>query len=70
MQWGMEGEKMLKLKRKGAGIMVSDFTAEQWFEEQLMQWGMKGEKMLKPKSKGAGIMASDLLMNTVVFSPV
>ena len=27
-QWGMKGEKMLKLKSKGSGIMVSDFIDE------------------------------------------
>ena len=27
-QWGMKGEKMLKPKSKGAGIMVSDFVDE------------------------------------------
>ena len=28
MQWGMKGEKMMKPKSKGAGIMVSDFIDE------------------------------------------
>ena len=27
-QWGMKGEKMLKPKSKGSGIMVSDFVDE------------------------------------------
>ena len=27
-QWGMKGEKMMKPKSKGAGIMVSDFIDE------------------------------------------
>ena len=27
-QWGMKGEKMMKPKSKGAGIMVSDFVDE------------------------------------------
>ena len=48
-QWGMKGEKMLKLKSRGSGIMVSDFIDEHNGFLALSDEEYNREKALNPR---------------------